>query len=131
MRRIKVPILTEEYSIWVYLGEREEIVKGASKYLDRPIDEVDEFFKGRGAAVNCLDEGNPPLIIVRTDLDVYTAFATLAHEASHAMDYIQAFLGIEDRSGEVHAHGIASVMRHTLKDLHKLLQNRRRVQCNR
>ena len=126
MRKIKVPILTEEYFIWAYLGERQELVKNAAKYLERDEKEVDEFFTGRGAAINCIDEGLNPLIMVKTDLDVYTGFATLAHEASHAMDYIQHYLGINDGSGEVHAHGIASVMRHCLKDLDKLLQNKKK-----
>ena len=126
MRKIKVPILTEEYFVWVYLGSRDELIKGAAKYLDRDIKEVGESFKGRGAAFNYIEDGLAPLIIVRTDLDVYTAFSTLAHEASHAMDYIQSYLGINDGSGEVHAHGIASVMRHTLKDLHKLLENKKK-----
>lgn len=122
MKRVLVPILTEEYKINVFLGGKEELIKQAAKYLGKDEEDVRDFFKSkRGCAINCIPDGLHPLILVSTELDVFTGFATLAHEASHAMDYIQSQLGITDSSGEVHAHGIASVMRHTLQDLHKLL----------
>lgn len=99
MKNIKVPIFTEEYKIEV------EITKNIK----------DEF---RGRAFNRLPDKNP-LIKINGDLSYYTALATLAHEASHAMDYIEEYLGLEDPSGEFHAHGIGAVMRIVGKSLKK------------
>jgi hypothetical protein len=122
MKKITVPILTEEYKIVVFLGKKDDLIDASSKYLKKSKEEIKESFAGRGIAFNCTKEELHPLILVDADLDVYTGFATLAHEASHAMDFIQSHLGINDTSGELHAHGIASVMRHCLKTLHKSLK---------
>jgi len=37
LRHYKVPILTEEYKIYVYLGDKDVVMKAASKYLEKPV----------------------------------------------------------------------------------------------
>ena len=117
MKKISVPILTEEYSIIVYIGTLQEIAEQGGLYLDLEKRIMDEMLKGkRGIAYNTFRAGinKDPIILIDGDHEYREAIATIAHEASHAMDYIQEYLGIDDRAGEVHAHGIASVMRHAL-----------------
>lgn len=122
MKRIKVPILTEEYKIVVFIGDKKELYKQASKYLGNTEQEVEEFLNdNRGCAINTFGMSikKHPLILINGDFPWDMSLATLAHEASHAMDYIQSSLGINDMSGEIHGHGIASVMRHCLKFMKK------------
>ena len=56
-----------------------------------------------------------PLIVIDGDIPANHALATIAHEAAHALDYIIEFIGMDDRSGEFRAHGIAEIMRQTTK----------------
>ena len=106
MKKLRVPIFTEEYAIVVYIGKRDEIRKAAEKYLGRPIKEFEE--KHRGMAFNALPD-NHPLIVLDGLLPAHIALATLAHEASHSMDDISDFINLHHT--EFHAHGIGAVMR--------------------
>ncbi len=111
MKKIAVQIFTEEYRVNVCIGKRKEIVAEAAKYLGKPVERVEkEFENARGMAWNCMPESNP-FIIIDGALPAAIALSTLAHEASHALDYIKEFLCMDDRSGEFHAHGVAAVMR--------------------
>lgn len=116
MKKIKVRIFTEEYFIEVRIGTREQILKSAAKYLGVSLQAIkNDFGNCRGRAWNGLDEvyGNKhPIIVVDGDYPAHVALATLAHEASHAMDFIASYVGMSTRErGEFHAHGIAAVMR--------------------
>ena len=93
--KLKVPIFTENYFIHI------EIEKG------RHINGKDGY---RGRAYNRFPDKNP-LITLCGDFPYTEAMATLAHEASHCMDYIEDYLSLSDPSGEFHAHGIGAVMR--------------------
>ena len=124
MKKHIVPILTEQYKIVVLIGERKELVKVGAKYLRKTEQEVEKFFgqtMSRGCAIDTFSMGLllHPLILVDGDFPANQSVGTLAHEASHCMDFITERLGIDDRSGEIQAHGIASVMRHCLKYLNK------------
>ena len=115
MIKKKIRVFTEEYRINVFIGTRDEIVSAAARYLKaQKKDIARQFGSCRGFAWNCLafeENKRQPLIIVDGDLPEHIALATLAHEASHAMDYIASHISLNDRSGEFHAHGIAAVMR--------------------
>lgn len=118
MKKEIVPILTEEYKIVVYIGTLKELTKHGAKYLNISRDEMKSLLTNqRGLTYDSLRAGigKYPIIFINGDHDYISAIATIAHEASHAMDYIQRYLGIDDRAGEIHAHGVASVLRHTLK----------------
>ncbi|ABE61206.1 hypothetical protein Nham_0310 [Nitrobacter hamburgensis X14] len=119
MKKILVPIFTEEYKIWVYIGSRAELVKAAAKYIGETEAKFDKEFVGRGQALDYIDKGLYPLIIVDGRLPVRTALATLAHEASHSMDSLERYIGIKDKHGEFRAHGIAAVVRTVSKHLQK------------
>lgn len=112
MRTVKVSIFTEEYFIWVYFGSRKEIVEAGAKYVGQTVKRFNkDFLNSRGQHLDYLGKGLYSLIIVRTDLSKKVIRAVLAHEASHAMDSLQKYIGINDRNGEFKAHGIAAVMR--------------------
>lgn len=98
--------MTEEYVINVVIGTQVECEKENKRYLGHEMS-----MKGfRGLAHNGYPEKGP-LIVIDSSLSPVTGLATLAHEASHAMDYIQSHVRMCDQSGEFHAHGIAAVMR--------------------
>jgi hypothetical protein len=66
-----------------------------------------------------------PLFIVDGDLPVPVGLATAAHEASHVMDYIIEYIGMDDKSGEFRGHGIGAVMR-SINKAFKVGHHRRR-----
>lgn len=110
MKRILVPIFTEEYKIEIIIGKLEEIKVVGKKYLE------DGYLDNkRGISIDRLRHGERPLILINGDYDYISCIATIAHEASHSMDDIKNYLGINDVNGEFHAHGIAAVLRKTLK----------------
>lgn len=115
MKKLLVPIFTEEYAIEVRIGTRKEIIKSAAKYLGQSYKAVEnDYGKCRGKAWNALEEvyGNKhPLIVIDSDYNWYQGLSTTAHEASHAIQWIAEYLAIEDKNGEFHAHGISAVLR--------------------
>jgi len=115
MKSLKVPIFTEEYAVEVRIGKRVDILKSAAKYLGVSLKAIEnDYGNCRGRAWNALDDVygvKHPIIVVDADLPYTVAIATLAHESSHALDFIEDFLGINDRNGEFHGHGIAAIMR--------------------
>jgi hypothetical protein len=113
--KLKVPIFTEEYSIIVVVGTPTQIFPIVAKHLDVSKRAVEnDFGSCRGRAWDALDDvyGNKhPIIAIDGTYPPHVALATVAHEASHAMDFIERFIGLNDKNGEFHAHGISAVMR--------------------
>lgn len=124
MKKIKVPILTEEYKILVCIGTIEELITFTNKYAPAWDKQRCSALlnNSRGVAWNCLPEEHP-LITIDETLSFEEKLATLPHEASHAMQYIMDYLGIEDASDEVRGHGISAVMRHCIKYLQNINNN--------
>jgi len=122
MKKILVPILTEEYKILVILGEVEELAKYISNNVDgwdynRALKQVK---KTRGSAFDRLSHGycpKHPLITLDINLPYEYLFSTLPHEASHCAGYIMEYIGIEDPTDELRGHIISAVVRNTLKKL--------------
>lgn len=109
MKKIRVPIFTEEYAINLYIGTKGEVLKEAESRST-----TSRLAQSRGVCFyNTLEGDDPihPLILLNGDLPWDVALSTVAHEASHAMDYISEFIGMNDKSGEFKAHGISAVMR--------------------
>ncbi len=123
MYKKKIAILNTEYKVNVYIGTQEELFDAALKYLGKKADKEwlkENILNNRGLSFNLFkDLQKSPLILVDGDLPHYVVMATLAHEASHAISYIEERLGIDDRSDEFRGHGIGAIMRAVLKDILK------------
>jgi len=118
MKKYKVPLLTEEYFATVYIGSKKDLIAPIAKHLECSKQLAEQNFStARGITYNLYPDYNP-LICVDGDLPYYEALATLAHEASHVMEYLTQHIGIEDSSGEFRAHGVAAIMRIVGKDLY-------------
>jgi hypothetical protein len=120
MKKITVPIFTEEYKIVVIIGTSEERAKFVSKYCEGWDfnKSLDHETKTRGSAFNTLPKKHP-LITLDGNLPCKLALCTLPHEASHCVNYIMNFLGIIDESGELMGHGISAVMRKCVNEIFK------------
>lgn len=114
MKKIKVPIFTDEYFVNIFIGTPKELIEAGTKYLkiDRSLVE-EQVLKTRGTAWNALKGEKPthPLILLDGTVPLEIGFASLAHESSHIMDYIIEFIGLEDKSGEFRGHGIGAIVR--------------------
>jgi|TARA_Y100000310_G_scaffold125845_2_gene124595 hypothetical protein len=112
MKKFTVPILTEEYKIHVAIGKKEEFKHYCRKYIgDKDFLEKNSL---RGLCIYRKKTNECPLLLIDESFSYVDIVSTLAHEASHAMDYHTEYLSMDDESGEFNAHGIASVMRHCL-----------------
>lgn len=111
---LRVPVLTEEYAIHVYLGvPLDHAKRAAERRLARHglAFELEGLSRDlRGIAWNCLPEHNP-IIAVAAGLSPLDSLATLAHEASHAAGFIADVTGLDNPKGEFRAHVIGAVLR--------------------
>lgn len=122
MKKITIPIFTEEYKIVVFVGTVEEIAKYVSKNVygwdyDKALQQAKDT---RGCAFDRLNYGvkpEHPLITLDIELPYEEALATLPHEASHCAGYIMDYLGIQDPTDEFKGHVISAVVRNVLKGL--------------
>ena len=121
MKKYKVQILTEEYSVNVFIGTKDECVREGARYTSFSQSNISDDFQGRGCAY-CLYPKKHPLILIDGSLDKATAIATLAHEANHAMDYLMGYVKIN--SDEFRSHGIAAILRTVLKSIIKIDSSR-------
>ena len=111
-KHVKVAILNHEYSVFVYIGDKEKSVRQISKYLEDP----DVFIQDvRGKTFWRF--GYHPCIWIGDTKDTVLFSATLAHESIHAVTHIMSYIGMnamDDTGGELLAHSVAAVMRKCL-----------------
>src|SRR3990167_11330487 len=109
-KEIIIPILNNEYKIIVCWGSEEYVRKVGWNYrFDTAIHLPKE---NRGIA--WYHKGSYPIIILRGYPKLSVEFATLAHEAYHAVKYIMRDIEETD-ADEVIGHSIGAVMRETLE----------------
>lgn len=113
MDRVKsmyVPVFTEN-GVWVYYGAWGSVNAAIERKFKKAKLDIEHIRADdeRGATWNCYPE-HDPIIGVENALRGLEAIAVLAHEASHAMDFISKRLGLNDASGEFRAHGIAAIV---------------------
>jgi hypothetical protein len=111
MKKKKIQILNNEYAVNVFIGKKDELIKEGAKYTTySPKTIARELENRRGLSYNLFPDLDP-VILIDGDLPAISALASLAHESSHALDFIAEFLGIDDKGGEFRAHGIGAIMR--------------------
>lgn len=122
MKKVKVPILNSEYSVNVCVGNKAELIKEGAKYTTySPKTIARDLDNRRGLAYDLFPDLDP-IILIDGDQPAYSALATLAHESSHAVSFIENHLGIKDTNDEFRGHGIGAIMRAVGKTI-KLLKH--------
>jgi Zn-dependent peptidase ImmA (M78 family) len=112
MKKFKIPIFTNEYSVIVYIGKRIDLVREGAKFTTYSPKTIErDFINRRGVTYDLFANQNHPLILIDGDMSAYDALATLAHEAVHAVRFIENYLGIKDSSDEFTGHGVGIIMR--------------------
>ena len=110
LHEIEVLILNHEYKAFVIYGNKKKALEYINEYFEEnySMDAV-QGFRGR-----CfMQDGCHPVIFL--DIDRLEAdykkhiFATLAHEAVHAVDNIFRTIG-EEHSNEVFAHSVGAIV---------------------
>lgn len=114
LKTFVVPILNDEYKIYVYIGDMDLANKKISKYFGDTHDLIEPNNRGK----SIYQRGLHPVIFVDGNLDYIQATATLAHEAIHAVtniiDYIN--MNMSDWStNEILAHSVSAVIRKCLR----------------
>lgn len=104
--RLEVPILNNEYSVIVAVGDYDRAYALAKKMFSNPVDQ--ENIRG------CIwrERWIKPLIWVDCGfhtINEHHFYATLAHEAVHAVQFIFSELG-ETGADEVFAHSVAAIV---------------------
>ncbi len=104
LKTIKIPILNSEYSVWVLWGDKNKALKWIRKELeDKNINFDDLGYRGR----TFNHTGYHPVIYIAVETHFY---ATVAHEAIHAIDFIWDFIGEKQKGGEIYAHSIGAIV---------------------
>lgn len=116
MKKIKIPILTDEYLVELYIGSIDELAQSGMRYLEKSEKEMKEILSGKkGITANCLIIGKHPIIMINDNYSKNDIIATVAHEAAHAVDCVIDFVSIDDNNQEFLAHGIGVIVRKFLE----------------
>ena len=110
MKEITIPILNDEYKVFLVFGKPKKAQKILDKHGYKLYDLVVASKGNRGL---CYCEGkHPPVIWMPHRLKTQDEFGTLAHEAVHAIAHIFRLIHqSQDTAGEVFAHSIEAVIR--------------------
>lgn len=114
-KEFTVPILNDEYKVYVFIGNR---VK-ANKAIGKCLEQEKQFIQEQNRGLTVFRNGYHPCIWVDGTLNYKTATATLAHEGIHAISYIADYLmmDIRDTTGnEFLAHSVGAILRKCLPD---------------
>jgi len=102
---IEIPILSNEYFVWVIWGEEKAKLKWLRFHFDDDAIDSDDWENQRGLTHTRKDY--TPVINMNIKKEFY---ATLAHEAVHAVDFIFNEIGDNNRY-ELFAHCVGAVVR--------------------
>lgn len=106
LTKIKVPILNDEYIVWVVWGKDEIVEKWLRKWYENDDGINYKIFKNNRGCCYYHPDYNP-VIVIHTKKEFY---ATLSHEAVHSINQIFNFIG-DDNRGELFAHCVGAVVR--------------------
>ena len=110
MHEIKVPILNDEYYVYIIWGDLKKCVAFINIMFGESFKE-NLFENKRGKFFYNFNENIVPVIWLRESDEMV---ATLAHEAVHAINYTFDFIG-ETESNEVFAHSVGAIVRSFIK----------------
>ena len=104
IEKIKIPILNDEYFVYVLFGNEMKVCDWLRGYFDDRKLDLDDF---QGFRARCYyKKGCYPVIYCLSKKHLY---ASLAHEAIHAVNYIWRDIG-ETEKEEVYAHSIGAIV---------------------
>jgi len=109
MTKIRIPVLNDEYVVWVVWGKEDRVEKWLRHWYENDDNMDYQVFKHNRGVCYYNEKYNP--VIVMNHRKVKDEFyATLAHEAVHAINNIFVHIGDNNR-GELFAHCVAAVVR--------------------
>lgn len=109
-KEIEIPILNDEYKVIFTWGNAEQIKKVLESYGHQEWATIGmENCRGR-----CFyTRGSHPVIAMPRRPKTPTEIGTLAHEATHAVEYLFDYIS-EKPGGEIFAHSIGAIVRRCL-----------------
>jgi hypothetical protein len=107
----KIPILNYEYSV-IFLSGDSIYLKNQCSAWGYPEFDSDRLINTRGLTIH--KPGHHPIIMMPRLPNDPDSFATLAHEACHAVDRVFWAIGDSNRD-ELFAHCVAAIVRGVLK----------------
>ncbi len=123
-RYYNIPIMNSEYHVRVYIGSiKSAVTLAREKYKWVKNLTIEEFEGCRGKAFNTLPDGHV-FVVIDGDMEPHEIMGTLAHEASHAVDYIMCFTSITD--DEFRGHSVGAIVREVMQHEWKRLEKRKK-----
>jgi len=113
LEKITVPILNDEYKVYVLMGDKKEAEKFVSSYHKHDC-HIGEWFRG----IFFYQSGYHPVIYLNLRKNDDHFWATLAHEATHVVKQIFDEIG-EHESNEIFAHSVGAIVYAVEKHLKK------------
>lgn len=116
-REVIIPILNNEYKVIVCFGGKKEIRKTLEAWhypVDLDFEDID-FKAGTWRGRTFSKRMCHPVIVLPKRPKTAEEVGTLAHEATHAIDWIIQGIGETGRLEEIYAHCVGAVVREVLK----------------
>lgn len=110
IKKVKVPILNNEYFVYVLWGNKVRVIKWINSYFG---EKYHYSFIDDCRGKTFYQHGYYPVIFINTQIHF---FATLAHEAVHALNYIWEDIA-EESKNEIYAHSVGAIIRIVKKQL--------------
>ncbi len=102
---IRIPILNDEWAVYVIWGEQKTKLKWLRWHFDD--DSLIDDWWSQNRAITHYKEQYIPVINI---IDSKYFYAEIAHEACHAIDFIFKQIS-DDNRGELFAHSVGAVVR--------------------
>lgn len=119
---IVVPILNDEYCVVVVIGDIKQLKKELKKCNYPEENQTDEFISNASYIREGFTVSNPrchPVIFLKNNPTTPNSIATLAHEATHAINDIFKKLQETPEAEEFYAHSVGAIVRKTLESRNK------------
>lgn len=111
MKKVRIPILNDEYAVYVVTGGNSEVEKFLQWHFeDKLMMAMLEGNRGK----TFYRPGYMPVIWMNK-LKPHEFAGTLSHEAVHAIDFIFSSIGENETRGELFAHSVGAIVRSGIK----------------
>lgn len=119
--KLEVPILNNEYWVYIIWGEDKKCIKYLRYHFEEEGFDKREFADKRGRCYHKL--GYHPVIYIK-NIKAKDSYATLAHEACHAIDYVFKEIG-DDNRDELFAHSVSAILRRYIDYKKKVIKQKK------
>ena len=112
MKKIRIPILNDEYAVYMITGKEKDV----EKFIHHHFEDKTIFIGLEGNRGKTFYRPGYMPVIWMDNLKPFEFAGTLSHEAVHAVDFIFTSIGEPETRGELFAHSVGAIVRNGVKN---------------